>query len=40
MNPNNCKGAKLDVNKVEKIPLGEFNFSKRFLETVIHLIQK
>ena len=34
------KGAKIDVNNVKKIPLKDQNFSERFSQTVIPLIQK
>ena len=34
------KGAKIDVNNVKKVPLKDQNFSERFSQTVIPLIQK
>ena len=34
------KGAKIDVNDVKKVPLKDQNFSERFSQTVIPLIQK
>ena len=34
------KGAKIDVNNVKKVPLNDQNFSERFSQTVVPLIQK
>ena len=43
--PDKCilepvKGAKADVHNVKKVPLKYHNFSQRFSQTVIPLIQK
>ena len=34
------KGENIDVNNVKEVPLNDLNFSERFSQTVIPLIQK